>query len=71
MAKCLRRVTNQRGKVCGEQHVDDHRESVGLGQLQGRFEGSDEDDAQAPQQVADEGNVDLSGVLQHKANVGP
>ena len=64
-------MTNQRGKVRGEQHVDDDRESVGLGQLQGRLEGGNQDDAQPPQQVADEGNVDLTMVLQQQDDVGP
>ena len=48
---------------CRQEHVANDSEAIGLGQLQGGLECSDEDYAEEPKQVVHEGNVDLTLML--------
>lgn len=57
-------ITHQCCKVSRQQHIDNHSKTVGLSQLGRRLEGCHQNDTQAPQEVAYEGDVNLAMMLQ-------
>lgn len=67
MQNCAEK-TYQGGKMGGQQHINDDGKPISLGQLQGGFEGGNQNHAEPSQQIADEGDVDLSRMLQQKWN---